>query len=242
MGNLIGQANSRNAEGIKPRARHLSTVITAATFIVVAAIGDGLDHFRVQAQNEPEFIDWQAAQREGSRDGYDGFLKLWPNSRYAPEAARKFRLLDQAEDGKVWRDAVSKGTKEAYERYLQKYPNGTSAGKATQVIAELAAAQPLSYTAESQLQALGEFRECPNCPRMIVISGGEFLMGSSLADISDHNASDNEGPQHKVSIGYRFTLGKYEVTFAEWDACALEVDAEAIDRATKVGGEVICPS
>jgi formylglycine-generating enzyme required for sulfatase activity len=31
-------------------------------------------------------------------------------------------------------------------------------------------------------------------------------------------AADNEGPQHKVTIAKPFAVGKFEVTFAEWDA------------------------
>ena len=30
---------------------------------------------------------------------------------------------------------------------------------------------------------------------------------------------DNEGPRHKVTIVNSFAVGKYEVTFDEWDAC-----------------------
>ena len=30
---------------------------------------------------------------------------------------------------------------------------------------------------------------------------------------------DSEGPVHRVTIGKPFAVGKYEVTFSEWDAC-----------------------
>ena len=30
---------------------------------------------------------------------------------------------------------------------------------------------------------------------------------------------DNEGPQHRVTIARPFAVSKYEVTFADWDAC-----------------------
>lgn len=210
----------RDARISRPVKRGL--VITGAVFaasLVVVFAGGGLNYMGTKAQNEPEFIDWQAAQREGSREGYEAFLKLWPNSRYAPEATRKFRMLDQASDTALWKDAVGKGTKEAYERYLQQYPNGSNVNKAARIIAELAAAQPLSSVAEGQLKSLAEFRECADCPKMIVIPGGQFLMGSTASDISRNDAFENEGPQHKVTIAQRFAIGKYEVTFAEWDTC-----------------------
>jgi len=45
------------------------------------------------------------------------------------------------------------------------------------------------------------------------IPGGTFLMGSA-----DGAAPDNEKPQHWVTIGKPFYLGKYEVTQAQWQA------------------------
>lgn len=209
-----------NPKAERPATRGLIPAAAVfGAFLFVEFAGGGPNFMAAKAQNEPEFIDWQAAQREGSREGYEAFLKLWPNSRYAPEATRKFRMLDQASDTALWKDAVAKGTKEAYERYLQQYPNGSNAGNAARAVAELAAAQPLSGAAEAQLKSLAEFRECASCPAMIAIPDGQFLMGSPPSDASGNNAFENERPQHKVTIAQRFAIGKYEVTFAEWDAC-----------------------
>jgi len=51
---------------------------------------------------------------------------------------------------------------------------------------------------------------------MVVVPAGSFMMGSPA---SDRDRLDNEGPQHKVTIANSLAVGKYEVTFAEWDAC-----------------------
>ena len=61
-----------------------------------------------------------------------------------------------------------------------------------------------------------EFRDCANCPLMVVIPSGSFTMGSPA---SEEGRFDNEGPQHRVTIANPFAVGKYEVTFAEWDEC-----------------------
>ena len=45
---------------------------------------------------------------------------------------------------------------------------------------------------------------------------------------------DTEFPVHTVSVP-QFALSKYEVTFAEWNACVDGVDATAIGQATKAG-------
>ena len=60
------------------------------------------------------------------------------------------------------------------------------------------------------------FQDCLLCPRMVVVPSGSFTMGSPG---SEDGRYDNEGPQHRVRIDYRFAVGVYEVTFSEWDAC-----------------------
>ncbi len=56
--------------------------------------------------------------------------------------------------------------------------------------------------------------DAPWCPEMVVIPSGTFLMGSPESEIGRQS---NEGPQHRVAIGRRFALGKYAVTFDEYD-------------------------
>ena len=51
---------------------------------------------------------------------------------------------------------------------------------------------------------------------MVVIPAGRFTMGSPL---SEKERSSDEGPQHEVTIPKAFAVGKFEVTFAEWEAC-----------------------
>jgi formylglycine-generating enzyme required for sulfatase activity len=56
------------------------------------------------------------------------------------------------------------------------------------------------------------------CPEMVTVLPGSFLMGSPQ---SEHRAREYDGreePQHEVRIDYRFALGNYAVTFANWDA------------------------
>lgn len=60
------------------------------------------------------------------------------------------------------------------------------------------------------------FRDCPNCPLMVTVPAGEFMMGSPE---TEPRRSPDEGPRHKVTIAQPFAIGRYEVTFAEWDAC-----------------------
>ncbi len=59
------------------------------------------------------------------------------------------------------------------------------------------------------------FRDCPNCPEMVVIPTGSFMMGSPDTEVG--HMSD-EAPEHQVNVR-AFALGKTEITrgqFAEF--------------------------
>ncbi len=64
-----------------------------------------------------------------------------------------------------------------------------------------------------------EFRDCAECPVMVVLPKASFMMGSPE---EEKGRSKNEGPQRKVTIAYPLAVGKFEVTFDEWDACLAE--------------------
>jgi formylglycine-generating enzyme required for sulfatase activity/class 3 adenylate cyclase len=75
----------------------------------------------------------------------------------------------------------------------------------------------LKPAAERALKPLTSFRECAKaCPEMIVIPAGEFTMGSPATEEGRHA---DEGPQHMVTIARPFAVSKFDVRFADWDAC-----------------------
>jgi formylglycine-generating enzyme required for sulfatase activity len=65
-------------------------------------------------------------------------------------------------------------------------------------------------TAPAQFADFAVFREIdePWCPEVVALPAGEFLMGSPEGDMA---------PQHRVVIGHRYAIGRYPVTFAEYD-------------------------
>jgi len=63
--------------------------------------------------------------------------------------------------------------------------------------------------------ALGEFKECAECPAMVVIPAGEFTMGSPSAE-------QGAEKEHRVTIAAPFAASKMEITFEEWDACVAD--------------------
>jgi formylglycine-generating enzyme required for sulfatase activity len=81
----------------------------------------------------------------------------------------------------------------------------------------------------------GVFRDCPECPEIVVIPAGNFIMSSPESEkawATNHGASpqsvSDEAPQHNVSLR-SFALGKYDVTRAEYAAFVRETGYSAGD-------------
>jgi formylglycine-generating enzyme required for sulfatase activity len=79
------------------------------------------------------------------------------------------------------------------------------------------------------------FRDCPDCPEMVVIPAGSFNMGSPESEkvwATKHGASpesvSDEAPQHRVTLR-SFAIGKYDVTRGEYAAFVRETGYSAGD-------------
>jgi formylglycine-generating enzyme required for sulfatase activity len=83
----------------------------------------------------------------------------------------------------------------------------------------LATAAPLTSEQERTVKPGDMFRECANCPDMVVIRTGSFLMGSPADELGRQSQED---PQHGVTFAGEFAVGQFAVTFDEWDACAAD--------------------
>ena len=111
------------------------------------------------------------------------------------------RRADDAAYGR----AESAGTAAAYARYVRENPRGRHVAQAKRRIAAM------------KTPAVGErFRDCDECPELVVVPSGSFEMGSPS---SEEGRDDDEGPVHRVRIAQPFAVGVYEVTFSQWEAC-----------------------
>lgn len=86
----------------------------------------------------------------------------------------------------------------------------------------------LSPQAERALKPKDSFRECAkNCPEMVVIGSGQFMMGSPANEIGRYdNEGDDQKRQHNVVLSRAFAVGKFVVTFDDWDACVSYGDCD----------------
>ena len=74
-------------------------------------------------------------------------------------------------------------------------------------------AKPAVGVYPKRYKAGDTFKDCDDCPEMVVIPPGSFRMG----DLSGDGEMDVK-PVREVRIGYSFAAGKFEVTQDEWVA------------------------
>ena len=72
----------------------------------------------------------------------------------------------------------------------------------------------LTQAAQSIAQE-GSFRDCDECPEMVVVPAGSFVMGSPRGE---RDRATHEGPQRTIRIDVPLAVGRYEITRAQFAA------------------------
>ena len=75
------------------------------------------------------------------------------------------------------------------------------------------------------------FKDADFAPEMVAVPAGSFTMGSPAGTLGfggEPGRYVGEGPQHKVTIAKPFAIGRFAVTFVEWEAAQKDKDWQAI--------------
>jgi formylglycine-generating enzyme required for sulfatase activity len=83
---------------------------------------------------------------------------------------------------------------------------------------------PLTTAEERALSPKDSFRECEACPEMVVVPSGSFIMGSPK---NERDRDPDESPQHTVTIGQPFAVGKFHVTRDQFAAFIAATNSDA---------------
>jgi formylglycine-generating enzyme len=78
------------------------------------------------------------------------------------------------------------------------------------------------------------FRDCSDCPEMVVLPAGRFTMGSAASEMGRFA---NEGPEHPVEIPHAFAVGVYDVTRKEFEQFARATKRPAGDSCLAYDGK-----
>ena len=119
--------------------------------------------------------------------------------RVRERQAEARRAAERRADDVAFADAKRLHTPASYRAYLER--GGRHEAEARALLAEV------------KWPAGKKFRECPECPELVVVPAGSFDMGSPPDEVERR---DDEGPVHWVTISEPFAVGVYEVTRGEW--------------------------
>ena len=153
----------------------------------------------------PDEIAWGFVKDTKDPDQLRRFIEQFPASARRSEAAARLLTLEQQKVAVVAPPVAPAPPPQAAPKpAVGVFPPTTL--KVT----------PLSPERERALKPKDSFKECDACPEMIVVPAGSFMMGSPAGEAQRHA---DEGPQHRVTFARPFAVGRFAVTFAEWDAC-----------------------
>ena len=217
--------------GVKPSPKTQSTVKQEAPAATLA---------------DEEVQAWASVKNSTDIGLLEQFLKKFPNGRYAyiarprlerllkekPERDKKLREeqaererlaeLAKFEEGAAdeWPHVEEIGSIEAYKVFAERYGETSFFAKAWETL--LSKGIILNYqpdTRDLHVYKTGDIiKDADFAPEMVVVPPGKFLMGSV-----DGEGSNNERPQHEVKIDYPLAVGRFAVTFNEWDYYASQV-------------------
>jgi formylglycine-generating enzyme required for sulfatase activity len=152
---------------------------------------DKLKTDEAQAQRQAEL------QRQKEQEEAELRAKL-----EAQRLQREKELAEQKQEYEDWTKAQNAQDRAPVQYYLDKYPAGRFLVAAQYKLEEF-------KKKEAELSPGKIFKDCEDCPEMVVLPAGSFMMGS--------NEHDSEQPIHNVNI-QAFAMGKTEVTQGQWKA------------------------
>ncbi len=163
---------------------------------------------------------WERMQASGRAEDMELFLRLYPESRYAGLARQRLAELGTGREAAASPAAGPASTATAPlpappaatpERLaaVAPVPRPTPQPEPPRAVLPVPPA-PTPAPAPAPTDAR-VFRDCPNCPLMVRIPAGSFMLGQGARDAS-------AAPARRVTLK-AFALGQYPVTVAEWRAC-----------------------
>jgi formylglycine-generating enzyme required for sulfatase activity len=144
---------------------------------------------------------WQSIQGSTDPADFEAYLKKFPKGSFVDLAGNRVKALKEGAATAPAAASPQPTQTAALTEPSQPKSLGTEAAPAQLT-------PPPSNMKPGQV-----FKDCKNCPEMIVIPAGSFMMGSPESE-AGRNAS--EGPQHKETIPRAFAMSKYVVTFAQY--------------------------
>jgi formylglycine-generating enzyme required for sulfatase activity/serine/threonine protein kinase len=206
----------------------------ALVVLVLVIVGGGYGYTAYQDQQEQERIAeqqerekriqalelkrqnetaWADAKTEDTLAAYKAYTQLsFATENYKREANKRIEGIEEARSERDRLAKLEADRKAKAERdRLAKLESDRKAKAERDRLAKLESDRK---AAEASPRPGREFKDCSDCPEMVVIPAGTFRMGDLIG-----GGNADEKPVHSVTVK-SFALGKTEVTFAEYDVFA----------------------
>ena len=165
------------------------------------------------ASAEFEIVFWQSIANSTDPADFEAYLVQFPNGVFRVLAQNRLATLRPA----TANPAAPGGTRiGAVGAPAPGRPGAGGVGAFSGGAANgLAGVRGNAAAIDARRQPGEVFRDCADCPEMVVVPAGRFRMGC----VSGQDCGDDELPVHDVQVG-SFALSKYEVLFEEYDRFA----------------------
>ena len=148
------------------------------------------------SREEQQF--WQRIQSGEDTKAMHAYLDKYPDGSHAAAVQERLAANVARQEQQLWRQAQAGESIQPIQAYLDKYPSGIHVAAAQEKLDAILKAKG------NGPKAVTTFRDCPDCPEMLVIPAGNIEMGEA-------------GSTHRVTLK-SFALGKTEVTQGQWKA------------------------
>src|SRR4029077_18622998 len=115
--------------------------------------------------------------------------------------------------------AIAAGTLVVSLVHAAERPNPNIQGQEPPVQIMPSGIYPLTPEREQALRPKDSFKECDACPEMVVVPKGSFIMGTPA---NEPDRDKGEDPRHRVTMPQPFAVGRFAISFDEWDACVAD--------------------
>ena len=163
-----------------------------------------------QEKARQDDLAWNSSRAARTIEAMDEYLSNWPGGLHVEQAHDlSRRLIDEINDVRGFESATRLNSIEAYQTYIKAFPRGSNVASALAAIDQLT------------LRPGKTFRDCEDCPDMVVVAAGSFWQGS---EDSGPLALKKEKPRRMITIAEPFAVGVFEITMQQWDLCVEEGD------------------
>ncbi|MCZ4305893.1 SUMF1/EgtB/PvdO family nonheme iron enzyme [Zoogloeaceae bacterium G21618-S1] len=186
--------------------------LAAAGAATLAALYTGTlpSAFGLEALVRPSAREWGAlTYGDKTNPAYlTDFITRHTGSPEADEAGMWMKYIS----ARAWSKIKDTTDRRPLSDFLSVFRDSAEAPTAAQRLAELPASPQSGPQGNA---ALSRFADCEDCPEMVVIPAGQFLMGSLDTEwtvVEDRH----EGPRQQVQIAHKFAVGRFEVTVGQF--------------------------